>query len=140
MIPDSEFSKLCFIDKHFRENVGDFSNIEIGVEALREATSMALDASILSKIDIPYRPPHRGGVEVTFDSLFFWFFIYMLIFKSPFGGFRRLILLGSGVIYIFPQTSQTPFSHDRFRVIRQLRLCIDPVVCTNCVFEWRRLY
>jgi len=38
-MPDSEFSKLCFSDKHFREKAGDFSNTETGVSSLREATS-----------------------------------------------------------------------------------------------------
>ena len=50
IIPDSELSKLCFIDKHLREKAGAFSNTEIGVESLREATSTFLLSIILSNI------------------------------------------------------------------------------------------
>lgn len=56
MIPDSEFNKLCFIDKHLREKAGAFSNVEIGVDSLREATSMAFEAIILSRIVLPPNP------------------------------------------------------------------------------------
>jgi len=50
MIPDSEFSKLCFIERHLREKAGAFSKAEMGVDSLREATSMTLEAIILSNI------------------------------------------------------------------------------------------
>jgi hypothetical protein len=43
------------MDKHVRPKAGAFSRVEIGVEALREATSIAFEAIILSKI-LPLTP------------------------------------------------------------------------------------
>ena len=74
MIPDCEFNKLCFIDKHLREKAGAFSNVEIGVDTLREATSMAFEAIILSRIVLP--PTPKGDLKL--DS----FFIFLPPYKN----------------------------------------------------------
>ena len=52
IMPDSEFSKLSFIDKHFRPYKGALTSADKGADILRETTSARLLSIILSKIVI----------------------------------------------------------------------------------------
>jgi hypothetical protein len=52
IIPDSEFNKLSFSDKHFRLYKGALTSADKGTDILREAISERLLSIILSKIVI----------------------------------------------------------------------------------------